>query len=202
MNGEWLVSITATHHTMRQIIILALSGLTIFGCNIPTEKNKRNISNNQTLTHTERKRFFDYDEIDYYFNDSFKEAEMVDLIGRKSELDSLKKGILLGNIPKGISDLSFINNLEKIGYKKSLVDNSKFGDIDKIFVEKSVKENIATSCEYIYRDILIFKLNKNIIGTAKICFGCMANEITGTNANTDNFGQDGDYRRLRNLLRK
>ena len=199
MNGY---SITATHPRMKQIIILALFGLAVFSCNVTTEKNKRNIKSNQTLTHTEGKKFFDYDEIDYYFNDSFKEAEMVDLLDKKSELNSLRMGVILGSIPKDISDLSFVNNFEKIGYKKSLLDKSKFGDIDKIFVEKSVKENIATSCEYIYRDILIFKRNKNIIGTAKICFGCMANEIKGTNANTENFGQDGDYERLKILLHK
>ena len=189
---------------MRNIIILALFGLTIFSCNVTTEKSKKNNNNNQISTQMVEKKFFDYDEIDYYFNAQVNEDKLGDLSNNqsKSELDSLKMGIILGKIPKDISNLSFINVLEKIGYKKSSVDKSKFGDIDKIFVEKSAGVYQVRACIYIYRDILIFKKDKKVIGTAKICFGCKSNEIKGTNANTENFGQDGDYERLNNLLRK
>ena len=40
------------------------------------------------------------------------------------------------------------------------------------------------------------------INSAKICFECMDHQIKGTGANTANFGQDGDYSRLQNILRK
>ena len=161
------------------------------------------MNNNQTSNLTQGKQFFDYDEIDYYFNDY--DEDKIGLLydnQSKSELDSLRMGVVLGSIPKDISDLSFIDKLDKIGYKKETVNKSKFSGIDKLFVEKTVEEIVATSCIYIYRDILIFKKNKKIIGTAKICFGCMAHEITGTNANTDNFGQNGDYEKLCDLLRE
>ena len=40
------------------------------------------------------------------------------------------------------------------------------------------------------------------MGTAKICFSCNANQIKGTNANTENFGQEGDFEKLEKILRK
>ena len=149
------------------------------------------------------KKFFDYDEIVYYFN-NYDESKIQELSDNqsKSDIDSIKMGVILGNIPKNISDLSFIDKLEKIGFVKNSVDKSKFADIDKIFIEKSVNENVATACIYIYRDILVFKREGKIVGTAKMCFGCMANQINGTTANTENFGQDGDYDRIEKILRK
>lgn len=150
-----------------------------------------------------KKKFFEFDAIDYY-NSDLEESKIDDLSDNKSMsgIDSLNMEIILGDVPKDLSDLAFIDNLHKIGYKKSVVDNSKFNDINKIFVEKTVRENFATACINIYRDILIFKKNGKVVGTAKICFGCMANQITGTNANTETFGMDGDYEKLAKLLRK
>ena len=120
----------------------------------------------------------------------------------KSKLEALKLGIILGDVPKTLSDLSFIHQLEKIGYKKATIPPSKFKNIDSIFMEKISQENIATACIYIYRDVLIFKKKNKVVGTAKVCFGCMANQIKGTTANTENFGQDGDYDKLAKIIRQ
>jgi len=35
---------------------------------------------------------------------------------------------------------------------------------------------------------------------AKICFDCHQKHIVGTNANTEHFGQDGDYPKLLQIL--
>jgi hypothetical protein len=109
-------------------------------------------------------------------------------------------GVILDDIPQNINDLSFISKLTAIGYKKYRIPKSKFTVIDEFFREKPVGESIATSCEYVYRDILIFKKKGKVVGTAKICFSCMAHEIHGAKANTDNFGQDGDYQKLAKVL--
>jgi len=187
---------------VNNFLIFTIISLTLFSCSSKTDKLK----NSEITTQSQKmnsKNFFDYDEIVYYFY-NYDESKLQELYDNqsKSEIDSIKMGVILGRIPKDSSNLSFIDKLEKIGYTKSAIDKSKFADIDKIFVEKSVSENVASACIYIYRDILIFKKRNNIIGTAKICFGCMDNQITGTTANTDNFGQDGDYERLENILRK
>lgn len=149
------------------------------------------------------KKFFEYDAIDYYKTD-FEESKIGELYDNKSksEIDSLKMGIILGHIPNSISDLTFIEKLEKVGYKKMIVDNSKFESIDKIFIEKTTLENIEAACIYVYRDILIFKKEGKVVGTAKICFNCLAAQIKGTTANTENFGQDGDYGKLAKILQQ
>lgn len=43
------------------------------------------------------------------------------------------------------------------------------------------------------------KKNKTI-GIVKVCFDCMAHQIYGSSANTDNFGKNGDYSKLAYLL--
>ena len=187
---------------MRLSCLFTIIILSIFSCDSPTKKRGNTVSVNdrqQTL----RKKFFVYDEIVHYYN-PFEESKMVELMQRqsKSEIDSIKLGLILGDIPKEISDTSFIEKLGMTGFRKSNVDKLKFDEIDKIFIEKEVNETLAMSCEYIFRDILIFKKSNKVIGMVKICFGCMANEIKGTKANTDNFGQGGDYARLFKILHK
>lgn len=192
---------------MKHFLLIITILLTISGCNFSSRKTKGENNNESNKTELIKKMtgkfFFDYDEIAHYFCD-YDESKIEDLYDNqsKSELDSLKMGIILGDIPKTITDLNFINSLSKIGYKSIKVDKSKYTDINQIFREKEVQENIATACINIYRDILIFKKQNKIVGTAKICFGCMANEIKGTAANTENFGQDGDYEKLKNILLK
>ncbi len=177
--------------------------ITILSCNSKSESKNNSTKNSNSTEQKIGQKFFDYDKIEYYSTD-FDEEKIGELYDNqtKSEIDSIKMGVILDDIPNNISDLSFIEKLEKIGYKKSIVDKSKFKDIDKIFVEKSVKENLATACIYVYRDILIFKKESKVVGTAKICFDCLANQINGTKANTENFGQDGDYGKLATILRK
>lgn len=149
------------------------------------------------------RKFFNYDEIEYYFGnyDEEKIGELYDNQSR-SPFDSIKMGVVLGDIPQSINDLTFISKLKKIGYTYHKVDSAKFEEIDQIFLEKETKANIATSCIYIYRDILIFKKKHRVVGVAKICFGCMAHRIVGTNASTINFGQDGDYYKLEMILNR
>jgi hypothetical protein len=115
--------------------------------------------------------------------------------------DLLKMEIIMGTTPRTSSDSSFIDNLKEFGYAKTNVDKSNFEDIDRIFTEKTVDKGLSTTCIPIYRDILIFKRHNQVIGTAKICFECMDSQIVGTNANTGNFGQDGDYSQLQKVLR-
>ena len=149
------------------------------------------------------KKFFEYDEIEHYSSNADQEKLMTLTQNRsKSEIDSFTVGVILDNIPKDITDVYFIDKLEPIGFRKSLVNKSKFSSIDNLFREKTVKEPTWLSCIHLYRDILIFKKQNKVVGTAKICFSCLAHQIKGTNANTDNFGQEGDYGRLEKILQK
>jgi hypothetical protein len=168
-----------------------------------TEKKIETVDNSDSTKQVIGKKFFEYDAIDYYAID-FDESRIGELYDNQSltEIDSFKMGIVLGDMPKGISDLQFIDKLATVGYKKTPLDKSKFNNIDRMFVEKNTREKIATSCIDVYRDILIFKKNSMVVGTVKVCFDCMANQITGTTANTESFGQNGDYGELKKILRQ
>jgi hypothetical protein len=150
---------------------------------------------------SKEEKYFEYDEIEYYKSEI--EEDQIGILydnQKKSKIDSLKMGVILGEIPKSIPNTEFIENLKSFGYTKSKIDSKKFNKINEIFTEKRHSELYATACIYIYRDILIFKKNSKIIGVAKICFGCDANVIIGTKANTEEFGMNGDYEKLRKIL--
>jgi hypothetical protein len=188
---------------MRQILLLTSFCLTFWTCDPRAKKKTEVVDSSKSTKQVIGRKFFIYDSIDYYTND-IDESKTLDLYDNqsKSEIDSFKMGVILGDIPKSISDLAFIEKLSKLAYKKTLVEKSKFDRIDSIFFEKTTTENIATACIYVYRNILIFKKDSKVVGTAKVCFGCMASQIKGTTANTKNFGQEGDYEKLAKLLRQ
>ncbi len=169
-------------HKMKNIILFII--IIQFSCNSKGEK------------------YFEYDEIEYYKSE-IEEGQIGELYDnqKKSKIDSLKMEVILGETPKSISDTTFINNLESLGYTKSKIEIEKFKSIDDIFMEKKHSELYATACIYVYRDILVFKKKSKVIGIAKICFGCDANVIVGTKSNTEEFGMSGDYEKLRKILR-
>ncbi|MFC5980240.1 hypothetical protein [Flavobacterium salmonis] len=183
-------------------ILLSLIIILVFSCETKRKQESQNVSqaNPKKII---GKKFFEYDEIDHYFNnyDEDKLSELYDNQS-KTEIDSFKMGVILDRIPKDSLDLKFVDKLNEIGYVKTKIPKSKFKGIDSIFIEKSVENPTATGCIYVYRDILIFKKNDVVVGTAKICFGCGASQITGTSAITDNFGQKGDYSILESLLKR
>jgi hypothetical protein len=175
---------------MKHLTLITITCILLFGCS-----PRGNEKNHKGKIGTE---YFDYDNIDYYFN-NFDEGKVPELYDKQSDSgwDSLKMGIIVGWIPDDSSDLTFISKLDSIGYTKSQVDKSKFKSINEVFTEKPVDEILATSCMPVYRDILVFKKSDKIVGVAKICFDCWTHEIVGTASNTVGFGQNGDYDSLK-----
>lgn len=149
------------------------------------------------------KLFFDYDAIDHYVNriDEHNSPELFDNHNTSAD-DSIRTEVIIGNTPKDIADLAFIDKLEAFGYSKSSVDTSSFKAINEVFREKPPGNSLVRACIYIYRDILVFKKKGKVIGTAKICFACGDARIKGTTAYTEMFGQNDDYELLEKILRK
>ena len=186
--------------------IIFLLAILLFSCNFKKETKAENVEmqNVESVIKEPKitgEKYFEYDEIEYYQNE-IEEDQIEELYDnqKKSVKDSLKMGVILGEIPKSITDTNVIDNLKSFGYTKSKIEPKKFDKIDEIFTEKKHSESYATACIYIYRDILIFKRKSKIIGIAKICFGCDANVIVGTKSNTEEFGMSGDYQKLRKIL--
>lgn len=187
---------------MKFISFIAAS-LILLSCRHTTQMVQEATKNLKLGNTKTRKKFFEYDEIDYYTITI--EEENIDKLydnQSKSVLDSLKMGVILGEIPTTISDLAFMDQLDKISYRKSSIAESKFRDMDAIFVEKEVTVMGINVCETIFRDILIYKKKNKVVGVVKICFSCGAHHIIGTTAITDYFGQNGDYEKLAKLLGK
>lgn len=171
--------------------------------NLKQKKNETDIDANKSnpiLT----KNYFDFDEVDHYYNnyDPLSEENRYDRKFIKTKLDSLEVQLIYGSTPTTINDLEFIPYLNKISYKKTNIDTSLFAQLNEIFTERIYDYNTSTRCIYIYRDILIFKKNKEVVGVVKICFECKGIRIVGTTANTSFFGMEDEYTRLEKLLRK
>jgi len=188
-------------------IILLLIIILNFSCRKTNENSEKLPASNKAKTTESKfipkygKLYFDYDEIQHYhinYDENYNENSIQKA---KSETDDLILGdLILGDLPNNMNDLNFIENIEKIGFVKKNINKSNFAKLNEIFIEKTVEKSVHMKCLPIYRDILIFKKNKKIIGVTKICFSCLQNQIIGTNANTENFGQNGDYMKLKNIL--
>lgn len=200
---------------MKQLSIFIIFCFNLWSCNTTTEKQTKPVAKLKEATavyaDTQKqlkpqiigKKFFEYDAIDYY-TIILGDAEVHPLSSNKSrsKLDSFKMGVIRGYIPNDIKDLSFIDQLEKMGYQRTSIAPSKFKSMDSIFVEKTATNHEVYACIHVYRDILIFKKSNKVVGTAKICFHCMGQQIKGPKTNTRNFVQNEDFDRLETLLKQ
>ncbi|WP_080777726.1 hypothetical protein [Chryseobacterium phocaeense] len=194
------------NHTILNLRLLLITITCFFvGCKKAEQSSNTTQQSDQSVEQEfipkYRKLYFDYDGIDHY-HISIDEGSVMalDTIPNRSKEDQLKLDLIINKTPRNINDTEFIKSLEKIGFKKSAIPSHNFKKINEIFIEKTVSENIEYACVPVYRDILIFKKKEKNIGIAKICFDCHQKQITGTKANIENFGQDGDYERLQQIL--
>jgi len=150
--------------------------------------------------------YFDFDEIHHYFA-QIDENELFSLFPENEEdlpeNIRLTLDILTGSEPQELPERlpTFIDKLEDLGFTMKIVDAMNIPDLNDIFREKPEDPNaVFTTCIAVYRDILMFKRDGKVIGIAKICFDCLKFHFVGTDANTKNFGQHGDYGRLAKIL--
>ena len=101
--------------------------------------------------------------------------------------------------PISLND-TILNYFQKYGFEKQKIDLSKFESVKDIFQLKKHERLDLYRCLPVYRDILIFKNKNQIIGTAKICFSCDEHVISGTEIDTEYFGQSGEYKKLFKIL--
>lgn len=143
--------------------------------------------------------FFAFDALDLYHTELGAEA-VFDGNGSVGAGKKILGEVLLWNRPKDLSDTVVLRDLGRLGYKRTEIPQENFQPIAELFRERALTKRYETACVAEYRDILIFHKGGKVIGVAKICFGCLQNRIIGTSADTQFFGQDGDYERLREIL--
>lgn len=140
---------------MKHLFLICICGLLYISCNTLVKKNT--IENAQITVAKAVVPYFDYDEIIYYYNDISDSAVEILLDAQlKSQMDSIKYHVVLGSAPKDMYSLDILQTLESIGYKRTIISESKFPEISAIFSEKEVKDAVATKCLDIFRDILVF----------------------------------------------
>ncbi|MCX2745341.1 hypothetical protein OO013_15795 [Mangrovivirga sp. M17] len=181
--------------------IITISSLNTFSHNVTFGDINLNDSRSPSESEHLYQNYFNYDQIDYYrlISDQRKDS----LLEEASENDqSIISGFMDSEYPKYQKDTIHIDKLEKYGFKKTRVPYRKFSSINKLF---RVKEGDLINpddwgCFPIYRDILVFKKNNQIVGIAKICFGCSGSYFIGTKVTTKGFGTPEDYDKLEKIL--
>ena len=168
-------------------------------CNCKSQN--RNNKSFKTPNSSQRNKFFEYDQVDYY-STQYSEIRIPELIHNKTPSvdDSLKKALILRNTPQSLSDTFFISKLKALNYKHREIPKDKFSLLDSIFVEKPEVDYTMCASERVFTEILVFKNRSRISGIVKFSYGCTHNfYFLGTKANTNTFGQDEEYNKLSKL---
>ena len=145
--------------------------------------------------------YFKFDKVEHYFL-NIEEDKLWKIEEKKTQTEKEKRqlNLLIQHALSKISDTGILKDIDKLDFVKKEVPVDKLKQINEIFCERKHNEVYALACIAIYRDILVFKKENKIIGTAKLCFSCDQSVITGTTLNTEEFGQSGDYKKLFRLL--
>ncbi len=153
--------------------------------------------------HVECKPYFQFDHVEHYYLNIDEDAiwKKYDK-KKKTKREKKQLDLLLQQMPEKLSDSGILNNIEYTGFEKKVISKSKFGRLNQIFCERKHEDPTLTTCIAIYRDILVFRNDRKVVGVAKICFECGRDVIAGSIQNTEEFGQSGDYEKLFNLLHK
>jgi hypothetical protein len=144
----------------------------------------------------------------YYFFENFDEIEYYTL-KKEINYDAIEKDTLLAKViyedfPFIANDASFFEKTNSLFFKKQKINSKDHLFLKEIFSERFNLIPLRNKCAPTYRDILVFKKNKKIIGIAKLCFECELSYFTGNTvySNTYDFGQNNEFEDLNNILIK
>jgi hypothetical protein len=171
--------------------------LFLFACNSTETINK-----NLGIENKDCKPYFEFDKAEhYYLNITNDQVYNPDSTNNKTEKQKRKLDLLTNlSGPQQLADSMEFSDLESMDFTKTEIPSDKFDLINGIFCDKKHENAQYSACSPIYRDILIFKKNNKTVGLAKICFTCDQHVIAGTTSNTEDFGQSGDYDKLKIIL--
>lgn len=119
---------------------------------------------------------------------------------KKSKTNELRYQTIYGHSKSEFLHSDFEKDLIKFGYKK--VENQKSNQIfEKIESLKEGKNIYETACMKVYRDILVYKNQNNILKVIKICTSCYSNQIITQKNQSELLMNFEDYDFLEELLR-
>tara|TARA_B100000401_G_C52494746_1_gene572119 strand:- start:40 stop:642 length:603 start_codon:yes stop_codon:yes gene_type:complete len=147
------------------------------------------------------KPFFDFDNVTHY--QSKARNSILLLILKEDSItikDSLEALTHLNPKIENLSDSNFIDNLSLSGFEEYNVEPRHYKPIQNLFSLKDQKYLERAACSPIYRDYMVFRNKNKISGIAIICFDCQQFKIFGSKESVDNFGCNGDFDKLRQIL--
>ena len=154
----------------------------------------------------EEKMFFDFDSVEYYSLNKSKEEEMGEN-NSKSIDNGIFDKIFFDDYPEKLNNAVFNKTINSDGFTKFKLSQKDVAYLrSDIFLEKpslNILENVY-ACSPQYRDILVFKKNKEISGIAKICLSCRQFYLISSKKEiqTENFGTEEEYKSLEKLFQK
>ena len=138
--------------------------------------------------------YFQYDQVEHYYIGIAKGVPLPKLSNEEN------KRLALLTRESDPFDTTIFSHLPVLGFIRTDLPAGLFSQLNEIFCYRKHKSILISRCMPVFRDILLFKKDNRIVGTARICFDCGQHVITGTTINTEGFGQSGDYGKLYNLL--
>lgn len=160
---------------------------------------------NSCYTSRSNEQYFDYNKVEHYYLEETHEKGLMKINKKepKTEEEKSMLDLYFGKDELQFSDsIKILNSIHLINYTKHDISVEDIHRLKKIFRNRQISESYDYMCFREYRDILVFKYNNSISGIALICFKCKQNEIIGTNINTLDFGQKGNYEKLQKILYK
>lgn len=148
----------------------------------------------------EPKYYYDFDEVVHYKTD-IDEGELMNI--RLKKVKTVKDSMMLTmtwNYYR-VSLARAVSYLDSIDFKKHVIPSSQYPVIKEIFKEGNSVYESPTTCEPVYRNVYVFKTKGKVNGIAMLCYGWEKNIFIGTNADTNNFGAEGEYKKLEKLVK-
>ncbi|MBF4517063.1 hypothetical protein IRZ71_11935 [Flavobacterium sp. ANB] len=150
--------------------------------------------------------FFDFDSVEYYSLNKSKEEEM-DKNHAKGIDNTIVDKIFYNEYPEKVNNTFFYETINSDGFSKFELSQKDIQYLrNDIFLEKSSLKKLENvyACSPQYRDILVFKKNKEISGVAKICLSCRQFYLISSKKEiqTENFGTEEEYKSLEKLFNK
>lgn len=143
---------------------------------------------------------FIFDKVEHYKdsgNNSLYETVYQKTFENFTILEKKYLEIIEKELPQKISDTSFIADLERLHFKKSIIKSNRFDELREIFNPKACSEYKKSACAPIYRDIYIFKNKSKVVAIAKVCFECQIVYFIDSNSKWERFGECSEYENLK-----
>lgn len=149
----------------------------------------------------EPEQLFMFDEIQHYHKDilwnNYFEIKKEQDQKNKSEIFS---EVVIGDLPNSLDDKEFLLFLKNFYSKPISLDSQKFKAIGEIYSNGEHEDGFETSCEPMYRDILVFKFKGKITGISKLCFECWKQHTIGEKPNSGDLLTSTDISKLKAIL--